>query len=629
MKKLSYILLLVLVALATVQCGSGPAEQQAEAEAPQSKLPDDPHSYAEPNEALTKHLSLNLEVDFSSKTLSGFARFDIAHKGGEELVLDAKNLDIRRVTIGAEGAEEEVEYALSEPKPYLGSALHIPIRPETEVVTVYYSTTPEGADALDWLEPQQTADKQAPFLFTQGQAILTRSWIPCQDSPGIRITYDATIQVPAGLMAVMSATNPQTKNETGIYTFKMEQPIPPYLLALAAGDLRFEPIGARTGVYAEPSVVAEAANEFADMEKMLDAAEQLYGPYLWERYDVIVLPPSFPFGGMENPRLTFATPTIIAGDRSLTALIAHELAHSWSGNLVTNATWDDFWLNEGFTVYFERRIMEEVYGKSYANMLAQLGYQDLMAEVEDMGAKSEDTHLKLNLAGRDPDEGMTDIAYEKGAFFLAHLEAKAGRERFDEFLKQYFEAHQFETITTEEFVHYLNENLIGKYALEVDVDAWIYEPGIPESLPLPPSERFAQVDEQAERFRDGASPGSLDTKAWSTHEWLHFIRQLPPTLQAQRMTALDQAFGFSQSGNAEILAAWFELAIDNGYAAEIRPQIEDFLTEVGRRKFLTPLYSAYKEQGKLETAREIYEKARPNYHAVSRNTVDELLEMGK
>ena len=372
-------------------------------------------------------------------------------------------------------------------------------------------------------------------------------------------------------------------------------------------------------------MVEDAVYEFADLDDMLAAAEELYGPYLWDRYDIIVLPPSFPFGGMENPRLTFATPTIIAGDRSLTALVAHELAHSWSGNLVTNATWDDFWLNEGFTVYFERRIMEALYGKSYANMLAQLGYQDLMADVEDIGPESEDTHLKLDLEGRDPDEGMTDIAYEKGAFFLAMLEGKVGRENFDAFLREYFEEHRFQTLTTEEFVQYLKKNLLEKYNVEANIDEWIYGPGLPDNLPLPTSERFAAVDQAAASFKAGAEPGQLDTEEWTTHEWLHFLRQLPEGLPKDRMAALDKAFGFSQSGNSEILAAWFEKAINNGYNKKIMPQIEAFLVEVGRRKFLAPLYRAFVESGQREGALDIYKKARPNYHAVSRNTIDEIL----
>ena len=615
--------LLLLAAL--LGCGENSSEQAAYT-GQEMVESTDRHSYARPEEARITHLDLQLEVSFENRQLKGFARYDIVQaEGADSLILDVRHLDIQRVTAGTEQQERELAYAVSDPQEYIGSALRIDIEPEDRVVTVYYQTDPEGAEALDWLVPQQTADEEAPFLYTQGQAILTRTWIPIQDSPGIRITYDAQVQVPYGLLAVMSASNPQEVNPDGRYSFAMEQPIPPYLLALAVGKLEFAPISERTGVYAEPSVVEDAVYEFADLDDMLAAAENLYGPYLWDRYDIIVLPPSFPFGGMENPRLTFATPTIIAGDRSLTALVAHELAHSWSGNLVTNATWDDFWLNEGFTVYFERRIMEALYGKSYANMLAQLGYQDLMADVEDIGPESEDTHLKLDLEGRDPDEGMTDIAYEKGAFFLAMLEGKVGRENFDAFLREYFDKHRFETLTTEEFIQYLEKNLLEKYNVEANVDDWIYGPGLPENLPVPTSERFAAVDQAAAKFKAGTAPGKLATEEWTTHEWLHFLRQLPDGLSDERMVALDDAFGFSQSGNSEILAAWFKRAIYNGYNQRIMEKIEAFLVKVGRRKFLAPLYRAFVESEQRAAALEIYEKARPNYHAVSRNTIDEIL----
>ena len=531
-------------------------------------------------------------------------------------------MEIEKITLGEK--ETATTFELASPQQFLGQALEVVITPTTKKVNIYYTTSPTAA-ALDWIDASQTADKKHPFMFTQGQAILTRSWIPCQDSPGIRITYNARVQVPSGLMAVMSASNPQEKNDSGVYTFEMKQPIPPYLLALAAGDLEFAAIGPRTGVYAEPSVLPKGVYELADMEKMLIAAEQLYGPYLWDRYDVIFLPPSFPFGGMENPRLTFATPTIIAGDRSLVALIAHELAHSWSGNLVTNATWDDFWLNEGFTVYFERRIMEAVYGKEYTNMLALLGFQDLEGSIKDLAP--EDTHLKLNLKGRDPDDGMTDIAYEKGAFFLMLLEETVGRAIFDEFLKNYFEKHRFQTLTTQAFEQYLEKNLLQPNQVSLNIDEWIHGPGIPDNCPKVTSARFDQVDQQVKKTIDGAIPTVAATKEWTTHEWLHYIRHLPEELKKPSLADIDQAFQFSDSGNAEILDAWFELSIRNGYSEDILAKIEAFLIKIGRRKFLTPLYRAFKETGQIETARAIYQKAKGNYHSVSRGTIEDLLEI--
>lgn len=576
---------LILISFLLMNCDSDPTNTGADGKTtepvvdsgPPKDLRKDYHSYARPLEARTQHLELELDVDFENRILTGKASWEILNNKAKALFLDVRDLEIQKVTLGRE--ETETTFDLGKSRKFLGQALKIDIEPNTQLVNVYYKTTPQSA-ALDWLEPRQTADKKHPFLFTQGQAILTRTWIPCQDSPGIRITYDAKVTVPKELMAVMSASNPEAKNDTGVYTFSMPQPIPPYLIALAAGDLEFAPIGPRTGVYAEPSMVAASKNEFADMEKMLVAAEELYGTYLWERYDVIVLPPSFPFGGMENPRLTFATPTIIAGDRSLTALIAHELAHSWSGNLVTNATWNDFWLNEGFTVYFERRIMESLYGKEYTDMLAELGYQDLEADVNDLGPNSADTHLKLDLTGRDPDDGMTDIAYEKGAFFLMMLEEEAGRENFDNFLKTYFDQHKFQTLTTDEFIQYLNQNLIDKYALQVNIDEWIFGPGIPATAPKVVSARFQQVDAQVKAMIAGKSPQALETSKWTTHEWLHFLRALPKDLSKDQMGGLDQAFGFSKSGNSEILAAWFELSIYNkeNYSEAILPEITAFLT---------------------------------------------------
>jgi hypothetical protein len=477
------------------------------------------------------------------------------------------------------------------------------------------------------LSPQQTADRKHPFLFTQGQAILTRTWIPIQDSPGIRLTYAARVKVPTELMAVMSASNPQERSADGVYSFRMDQPIPAYLIALAVGDLAFERIGERTGIYAEQSVVKKAAWEFAEMERMLEAAEALYGPYRWERYDVIVLPPSFPFGGMENPRLTFATPTIIAGDRSLTALIAHEMAHSWSGNLVTNATWDDFWLNEGFTVYFENRICEAIYGKDRALMLQVLGRQDLEGTLSKLGKSGHghDTHLRLHLEGRDPDDGMTDIAYEKGFAFLMLLESKVGREKFDAFLRTYFDRFAFQSMTTDRFLAYLDEQLLKPNKVTVDIAAWVDGPGLPMDALIPRYEGFAKVEEEVKRWEDGTAAKELNSADWNAFQWIHFLRHLPPGISEDRLSDLDRTFEFSASGNTEILAAWYEQCIRNDHDAAY-PGLDRFLTNVGRRKFLVPLYTELvnTEKGKV-LAQTIYQHARPNYHAVSVRTLDELL----
>lgn len=596
-------------------------------EYPPVPAPIDAHTYANVAEAVIQHLELDLTVDFERHLISGSAEYAIRKDSSAgSITLDINGLQIDSVTLESNGSWIPGEFNIGPAEPFLGAPLSIEL-PESGIsrIRIFYQTSPE-ADALQWLSPQQTHDKQEPFLFTQGQAVLTRSWIPIQDSPGIRFTYHARITVPKQLLAVMSASNPQEKNETGIYEFDMNQPIPAYLLALAVGDLSFSAISDRCGVYAEPGQIDAAAFEFADLEKMVTTAESLFGPYQWERYDLIVLPPSFPFGGMENPRLTFATPTIIAGDRSLTALIAHELAHSWSGNLVTNATWEDFWINEGHTVYLENRIMEKLYGKEYADMLALLGFQDLRRTISDLGDSSTDTHLKLQLAGRDPDDGMNDIAYEKGALLLKTLEKEVGRQKFDAFLKQYFSDYSFKSISTEQWEQYVQKHLLDSLNIDFDLKAWLYHPGIPEQHAEIISNNFEQVDRRVKEF---VRIGRLDrssTRTWTTHEWLHFIRHLPTDLHTSFYEKIDNVYNFSDSGNAEILAAWLELSIKSGYLENHnQKQLEVFLTEVGRRKFLLPLFKALLETGRRDLAVQIFNKAEKNYHSISSKSISDLL----
>ena len=587
--------------------------------------PQDAHSFARPDEAAVTHLDLTLTVDFAKKMLSGSASWKIRNeKGGNRLILDTKDLAIERVTL-EDG--QKTRFRLGKSRPYLGRPLVIDIKPNTERVTVYYHTSPE-AEALQWLSPRQTAGGKFPYLFTQSEAILARTWVPCQDSPGIRFTYNARIKTDPNLLVVMSASNPQKKNASGEYQFSMPQPIPSYLLAMAVGDLQFRAISQRSGVYAEPSVIKKAAWELADTEKMIAAAEALYGPYRWERYDIIVLPPSFPFGGMENPRLTFATPTILAGDRSLVSLIAHELAHSWSGNLVTNANWNDFWLNEGFTVYFEHRIMEAVYGRDYEEMLAFMDLQDLKKSVQKMGPENPDTQLHLNLDGRSPDDGMTDIAYNKGYFFLRMLEENVGRKKWDQFLRGYFDKFAFQSMTSEKFVDYLKKNLLqnnGNLAQKLKIDAWVFQPGLPANCPTVHSTEFDKVEKQIDAFKHGTPAGKLKTGGWTTHHWLHFLRSLPEKLSRTRMEELDRAYHFTETGNSEILEVWLLKAVANRYEPAY-PALKKFLTEQGRRKFLRPLYAKLAEtpQGK-KMALEIYRQARPGYHSVSYLTIDKIL----
>ena len=581
----------------------------------------DQHSFARPEEARITHLDWNARVDFTARTISGTATYDIeVAEDAQRIVFDTHELAIKEVLVDG----EPVEHTLGAAQPFIGQPLTVPITPATKKVAIKYTSSP-GADALLWVEAQ--GDKP-PFLFTQSQAILARTWIPVQDSPGIRFSYDADVEVPKGMMALMSAENPTETNADGRYSFRMAQPIPAYLLALAAGEVEFRSVGERCAVYAVPELIDKAAYEFAEMEQLLLAAEELYGRYAWDRYDLLILPAAFPFGGMENPRLTFATPTIIAGDRSLVALVAHELAHSWSGNLVTNSTWDDFWLNEGFTVYFEQRIMEAVYGRETSEMLATLSYQGLVDEVDAISdLNPDDTHLKLHLAGRNPDDGMTAIAYDKGYFFLRLMEETVGRERFDEWLSGYFEAYAFKGMDTERFVEYLNSTLLADDAdkAAVRIEDWIYGPGLPSNCPSVASPRIERVDATLTAWEAGdLSTADLPWGEWIYQERYRFLSNLADDTPTERMAELDAAWGIGSTGNNEVLFAWMEQAIRSNYTPAY-PRVESFLIEVGRRKFLTPLYRAMKETGQMEMALDIYGKARGGYHSVATGTMDELL----
>ncbi|GIU81893.1 MAG: M1 family peptidase [Acidobacteria bacterium] len=591
---------------------------------------EDFHSYAEPNKVVVRHVDLDWQVNFSSKIITGFAtltleRFDKS----APLMLDTRDLQIKDVLVSKDGKIfKKTTFSLGTPDKILGAPLKVDLASDTKFVRVYYSTSP-NASGLQWLTPEQTADKRYPFMYSQAQAIHARSFIPLQDSPQIRITYSAKVRTPRNLLAVMSAEGnlENSKRRGGLYTFKMTKPIPPYLIAIAVGELGFRPLGKRCGVFAEPSVLEKAASEFSDTEKMMEAAERLYGPYRWGRYDILVLPPSFPFGGMENPMLTFATPTILAGDKSLVSVIAHELAHSWSGNLVTNATWRDFWLNEGFTTYIERRIIEVLYGENRREMEAMLGKQGLLRELSSLPPS--DQILHVDLKGRDPDDAFTGVPYEKGALFLRWLEEKFGREKFDKFLRSYFDSHAFKSITTETFVSYLQKNLLEVYPGVVsmaEIEEWIEKAGLPKNAPSPYSENFAKVETDARKYLNGEITASeINAKDWTTQEWLKFLDVFSEGLTAERMKELDLRFNLTKTGNSEIAFQWLMLAIRSNYR-EAYGRLEDFLMNIGRRKFVRPLYVelARTPEGK-EFAQRIYAKARNRYHPITQATIDAIL----
>lgn len=597
-----------------------------------TELAQDIHSFSNPRAIRVRHVDLDWNVFFDRKVLQGTATLSVERApdaSNAPLILDTRDLKIEKVEFSGNNGKsfQAAQFSLGATDKILGAPLTIQLPVEATRVRVYYETSPT-ASGLQWLAPEQTAGKQKPFMFSQAQAIHARSFIPLQDSPQIRVTYSARVRTPKDLLAVMSAEgNSQKSARNGDYSFKMTRPIPAYLIAVAVGDLQFRSLGRRTGVYTEPSMIEKSAYELADTEKMVEVTEKLYGAYRWGRYDLLVLPPSFPFGGMENPMLTFATPTILAGDRSLVSLVAHELAHSWSGNLVTNATWRDFWLNEGFTTYIERRIIEAVYGSQRREMEAMLGRRSLEAEMAEMQPR--DQILHVDLIGRDPDEGFTGVPYEKGALFLRYLEETAGRDKFDRFVRGYFDNFAFESITTETFIDYLNKNLLGSspQISRANVEEWIKKASLPTNAPQPKSDAFQRVETQAKDYASGKTKAeNIQTTNWTTQEWLHFLQTLPADLGASRMAELDKAFGLTQKGNSEIAFQWLMMSIKNNYAAA-NPRLEEFLTTIGRRKFVRPLFQELvKTPAGTTRAVQIYAKARAGYHPITQASIDEILK---
>ena len=585
---------------------------------PLAELPLDPDSYARPNEARVRHISLDLTADFERKVMRGSATLTIAAKpDAREIILDTLALNIAsvRTNLG------ETAWALGEAQGTRGAPLTIAIQPGVETITIAYESGPNAA-SLQWLTPAQTASNK-PFLFSQGQSILNRTWMPLQDTPGVRVTYDAQIVAPEGLTAVMSAEMLTPAGEPVVggrrFRFNMPQRIPGYLIALAVGDLTHRDTGSGTGVWAEPSVADIAAREFDDMPHMVRVAEALYGAYRWGRYDVLVLPPSFPFGGMENPRVTFATPTLLAGDKSLNNVIAHELAHSWSGNLVTNAVWADGWLNEGFTSYIEDRLCEELYGVEYALQGRALAWAEIQTEMARRPAVTTSLYAHT---------GSSAVAYTKGALFLHTIERIIGRARLDTYLRSYFDRYAFQPMTTRRFLEDFRAHVVrGDEALDAQLmlNEWAFEPNLPANAVEPQPAGFVDVARAVAAFNGGAAPDPA-WSGWTTFQRQRFMQTLPRDLPAPRLAALEHAYGLNTIGNSEVLFDWLSLAIRNGFAPSA-PAVRRFLTSMGRGKFVRPLYQAMMDQGAWGQglARDIYATARAGYHPIVQRAVDRIL----
>jgi leukotriene-A4 hydrolase len=585
----------------------------------------DPHSFCDSDQPAVTSFELRVRVDFARRVLDGevtltLARSPARDRGGP-LDLDTRGLDVRAVS---GGAGEPLPFELGPSDEILGTRLRIMLAPGVERVSLRYATSPD-ASALGWLLPEQTASRQHPYLFSQCQAIHARSVVPLQDTPRRRITFRAELDVPAALRSLMAARFVERRpapDARALDVWEMPEPIPPYLLALAVGAVESRELSPRVRVWAEPGEVDAAAREFGGVEAMIAAAESLFGPYDWERFDLLVMPPSFPYGGMENPRLTFLTPTIVAGDRSLVNVVAHELSHSWTGNLVSNATAEHFWLNEGFTVYAERRILERIAGREEAELHAAVGRAELLRTLDELGGQPELTRLRGQLEGIDPDHAFSIVPYEKGYLMLLALEQQVGREAWDAFLHRYMQAFRFRALTTEEWLEFLERELPGA-AERADVAAYLHLPGLPPSAPDLRSERLERVlalPPSVPLEREGARLTPL--------EWRLYLDHMPRPAPAETCAALDERFGLSQSRNAEILSGWLLLAVESEHGA-VLPRVEAFLGEIGRMKYLKPLYRALLARPATRPlARRAFARYQASYHPIARHVIDVLLSTG-
>ncbi|KAM7537853.1 hypothetical protein Aperf_G00000073229 [Anoplocephala perfoliata] len=609
--------------------------------------PSDPSSESMPDLHVTQHVDFDLKIDFDTKTVSGSVKLlmePIGVHGAnlDTLKLDIKDINVSRVTINDTPVDFEIN---SGSYPILGNVLCIKIGQQTSkfAVMIEYSTTPQ-ASALQWLDSQMTADKRSPFLFTQCQAIHARSLFPCQDTPRVKFTYTAKVLAPSNLQVLMSATkSTSTSSEVpenwGAHYFYQNVRIPSYLIALACGELNDSPIGRKSRVYAEPSVLPRASREFAGVDEMLDAAERICGPYSWGCYDILVLPPSFPYGGMENPNLTFVTPTLLAGDRSLTSVIAHELTHSWTGNLVTNATWEHFWLNEGHTVYVEGLILEQLYGTDYRELFIELGYEVLQACLNEFKEGHPFAKLIPCLKGVHTDDSFSIVPYQKGSLLLYYLETKYGKEAILAWLRAYIDHFREKSITTDEWKQFLAQHLGQKVLEEIDWNEWLFRAG---PIPwVPPTNRVLSnvVDQVAEKIISTSllSDNEAATYVRTQYEsmiplqrqllWQRMLKFVP--LPHDNLNVLNAMLAMTHTQNAEIRYRWSLIVIYSEYLPGLDSALE-FLNSQGRMKYTRPIYKALMGWSSIRTqAINNFKANRPHMHPTTAKLVGKDLELAQ
>ncbi|XP_061076945.1 aminopeptidase B isoform X1 [Conger conger] len=598
------------------------------------------------------HFHLDLDVDFQQKKLRGTQTLQLKciQDSQKELLLDIHpSLGVQEVSLshGKDSSEwVKVEFLTRDFSSY-GSTLIVkflsPWKSEDEFrVSIKYEAT--DGPGVCWLAPEQTAGKTRPYVFTQGQAVLNRSFFPCFDTPAVKSTYSACVKVPEGFTAVMSANKWDRRKTDNSFLFTMERPIPSYLVALAVGDLVSAEVGPRTRVWTEPCLLQDAKKEYDGViEEFLTTAENLFGPYVWGRYDVLFMPPSFPFGGMENPCLTFVTPCLLAGDRSLADVIVHEICHSWFGNLVTNANWGDFWLNEGFTMYAQRRVCRELHGEAYTCLEAATGMALLRQHMDNSGEDHPLNKLRVKIEpGVDPDDTYNETPYEKGFCFVSYLAHLAGSQsRFDAFLKAYVDKFKFCSVIAEDalgfYLEYFPElKKKGVHKIEgLEFEKWLTVPGWPPYLPdlsagqdlMEPAERLASLW-GAEPLDLGAI-SKADIRPWRTYQTVYFlekITELSPLPGGNMEKLVEQYPHIVNSSNAELRLRWALIVVKNQYRPGY-PHVRTFLRSQGKQKYTLPVYRAL-QSGSEETralATEIFSATSQQLHANVRNYVKKIL----
>jgi len=582
--------------------------------------PQDPTTYTDLTQGKIKHIDFRIRADFSTCTLDIEATYQMQEPIRGSLYLDTFKLNIKDAHVNSQALAWEFD----DNDEILGERLHLKDLDGAESFTLAFQTSPESR-ALQWIDASKTAGGKHPFLFSQCQSTHARSIFPCQDTPSVRFTYSAEVEVPKGLRAVMAAEQVEASEGSGKFIFKMPQPIPSYLFAIGVANLVFHEFGPRTGMYAEPEIIEAAAWEFAENEIKVTEAEKLLGPYMWGRYDLLVLPPSFPYGGMENPRLTFLTPTSILGTRGQTSLITHELAHAWTGNLITNASWQDFWLNEGWTTYAETRITEVLEGKDSHDLHDAYNEKGLITLMEHMGMDSPHTCLKLPGDEKDADSFATTVAYYKGCFFLKECEHAVGRERFDSFIQKYMKRFQFQSLTTEGFLEFLKEELPVVYE-KVDVHKWIYEPGLPERKNRPQSRLYEEVEKTLSDYEQGKRPAREKVADWHRYQIMSFLQGLPKKIPVDDCKYFEDILELEKANDGAFFSSFYPICIISGYQ-EAMPGIEQFMGKVGRMLYVLPIMRAMIETDWSKgLARPLFERVRERHHQITIKAMDGLLK---